>query len=373
MRLIGSLGNENDARRLILFLQKKGIESHCDSAFDAGTGYMSYQIWILDEDRIEEAKNDLNQFAQEPTNAAFNSPAIEPMAPGEENVIGESKATLKRVSSPFTTFIIGLCSFIFILNLLEEYPMLREGLSEKTFLITPIQSALLFDLPPALERFEEIIQKEKITPTQKIETLSPEVQSELQALETIPFWKGGYEWVLLKIKGQDTTLAEGPLFQKILEGQVWRLISPVLLHGEILHILFNMIWVWVLCRPIEQRIGVFRLLILTLIVGIGSNIAQYLMSGPFFIGYSGVVLGLAGFTWGREKIAPWEGYPMASTTMLFLLLFIGGMFVLQSVSFFLEIFTHLDFSPNIANTAHIAGALIGLSLARVPFFAEVPK
>lgn len=374
MRLIGNLENENDARRITSFLKKKGIESHSDPAFDANTGHISYQVWVVDEDRIEEAKKDFEQFLQEPTNALFDSPVLEE-APNnsEETVLPEAKAVPRQAPSPFTTFIIALCSFIFLLNLLEEYPILKEGLSEKTFLITPIQSALLFDLPPAIEQLEKIIQTHEISYDQKIDTLPLEVQTELKALERVPFWRGAYEWVVLKIKGQDTSLAEGPLFQKILQGQVWRLISPIFLHGEILHILFNMIWVWILCRPIEQRIGVFRLLILTLVVAIGSNIAQYLMSGPFFIGYSGVVLGLAGFTWVRERIAPWEGYPIGSATMLFLLLFIGGMFLLQTASFFLQIFTTLDFSPNIANTAHITGALIGMCLAKLSFFAEVPK
>lgn len=373
MRLIGVLQNENDASRLSSFLQRKGIESHCDISFDANTGHMSYQVWVLDEDRIEEAKKDLEQFLQEPMNAAYDMGTIEQIPKEEGSVIIEEKAAPKQMSSPFTAFIIAICSLVFILNLFEEYPMLREGLSEKTFLITPIQAALLFDLPPAIEKLEEIIEKHEIAMDQKVETLPPEVQAELKSLETVPFWRGAYDWVLLKIKGQDTSLAEGPLFQRILHGEVWRLISPILLHGEILHILFNMIWVWVLCRPIEQRIGVFRLLILTLVVAIGSNVSQYLMSGPFFIGYSGVVMGLAGFTWVREKIAPWEGYPMAGATMLFLLLFIGGIFLLQTISFFLQIFTSLDFSPNIANTAHITGALIGMALARLPYFSEAPK
>lgn len=368
MRLIGTVQNENEARRLVAFLKRKGIEINCDISFDANTGHMSYQIWVHDEDRIEEAQTEFDQFMKQPLDSVYDVPNAEPIVDEQDTVIKEEEILPRKMRAPFTTLIIVLCSFIFMLNLLEENP---EGdLSKTTFFMTPIQTLLLFDLPPAIELLGKIVEKYQISPDQKVETLSPEIQSEIQQLERIPVWKGAYDWFLLKIKGKDTSLAEGPMFQKISQGEVWRLFSPAVLHTDFLHILFNMIWVWVLCRPIEQRIGIFRLVILTLIAGIGSNVAQYLMSGPFFIGYSGVVMGLAGFTWMRERIAPWEGYPLANSTMIFLLLFVGGIFLVQAVSFVLQIFTDIQFSPNIANTAHIAGAVIGALLGKLSFFSE---
>ena len=97
------------------------------------------------------------------------------------------------------------------------------------------------------------------------------------------------------------------------------------------------------------------------------------MTGPLFLGYSGVVMGLAGFIWMRERVAPWEGYPLNRATVLFLLLFIGAIFALQVVSFLIQIFSNLNFAPNIANTAHIAGGVIGALLARSSFFAQRVK
>jgi GlpG protein len=369
MRLIGTLQNENDARRLASHLTRKGISNNCDVAFDAQSGHMSYQLWVLDEDRLNEAQGDFDQFLERPSNAAFDTPITEQIPTQEDVPASEEAAIRPRVRTPFTTFIISLCTLIFILNFFEEYPMVQGGLTDQTALITPIQALLLFDLPPAIEELEKVIAKHKIPPEQKVENLSPEIQAELSQIEKIPYWRGVYEWFLLKVKGQDTSVGEGPFFQRIRQGEVWRLFSPDILHRDLLHILFNMIWVWVLSRPIELRIGITRLLLLSLIAGIGSNIAQYLMSGPFFIGYSGVVMGLAGFTWMRERIAPWEGYPLNRSTILFLLIFIGGMFLLQFSSFILQLFTNLHFEPNIANTAHIVGALIGAALGRLPYFA----
>jgi GlpG protein len=157
---------------------------------------------------------------------------------------------------------------------------------------------------------------------------------------------------------------------EILQGQVWRLFTPCLLHIDFLHLLFNMLWLWVLGRPIEQRIGPFRTLVLTLLAGVISNVAQYAVSGPLFMGYSGIVTALAGFIWMREKKAPWEGYPLNKATLLFLLLFIGSILLLQIAAYFIQVFTSYNFAPRIANTAHIVGALVGILLARFSYFAQ---
>jgi GlpG protein len=160
------------------------------------------------------------------------------------------------------------------------------------------------------------------------------------------------------------------LFGKIREGQVWRLVTPVFLHKDLLHILFNMLWVWYLGRPIEERIGPWRFGLLMLLCAIGSNTVQYLMSGPLFVGYSGVVTGMAGFIWVREKLAPWEGYPLTKGTIMFLLVFIMAISVLQAISFLLSHFVGIHFLIGIANSAHIGGAVIGVLLGRLSFFAR---
>lgn len=370
MRLIGHLESEKDARRLSVFLKKKGIETHCDGSFDVQTGHVSYQIWVYDEDKIGEAAKEFEQFTKQSSHAMYDLPEPEVVVVSPDGTIAQERTLPRRREAPLTTLIIFLCVTIFFFNAWQEYPMAREGLTEQTFLMTPIQAALLFDFPPAFEELEAVIKKHEIPMDQRVDTLSPEVLAEVQRVEAMPMWHGVYAWMMLKLQGEDPSRAEGPLFEKISQGEVWRFFSPALLHTELLHILFNMIWVWVLSRVVEQRIGIFRLALLSVIVGICSNTAQYLMSGPFFIGYSGVVMGLAGFIWMREKIAPWEGYPLQRSTILFLLLFVFGMFAVQMVSFALQLFTTIQFSPNIANTAHIVGGIVGALLGRLSFFAE---
>ena len=122
----------------------------------------------------------------------------------------------------------------------------------------------------------------------------------------------------------------------------------------------------------EQRVGVFRYLLLTVVIGVFANVVQYLASGPFFLGYSGVIMGLAGFIWSREKVAPWEGYPLHRSMILFLVLFILAMTLLQIFSLVLVLLSISSFNPNIANVAHISGAILGAILGRLSYFAARP-
>ncbi len=370
MRLIGTLSNENQARRISSYLKIKGIDSNCDLAFDAQTGQMTYHLWVLDEDRLHEAASDFDRFQKLPSDPEFDAPValqldLEDSSPAEED---QEKSAVNLARSPLTIFVIGLCFAIFLLNAFEELPMREENLSN-VFMFTQVQSLLLYDLPPSFEALEKMVRSKQIVPGQKAEDLAPEVRVRVQELAKIPYWRGFTDWILLKLKGGDASIAEGPLFSHIRQGEVWRLFSPCILHSEFLHILFNMIWLWVLGRPIEQKIGISKTLILTAATGIGSNTIQYLMSGPFFIGYSGVVMGLAGFIWMRQRVSPWEGYPLNKMTILFLILFVGSMFVLSLASFFLQLFTTIPFAPNIANTAHIVGGVIGACLGRLSWFS----
>lgn len=331
MRQVGTLSNENQARRLVNYLTSQGIDSKCEISFEPRNGHMSYQIWIQDEDKIDQAETLFKEFEQNPGDAKFDAP--EPQAPPTpiEDVVEKPPHKFK---THLTYFIILVCALIYYISAMQRSENRQQ-------ILTPIQTDLMFDIPPLGEK--------------------------------APYWQGVYGYVVAKFKGENPKDVEGPLFVKIREGEVYRLFTPCLLHFDLLHILFNMLWLWYLGRPIEERIGPFRMLLFTIVAGVLTNLFQYLMSGPLFIGYSGIVTALAGFIWMREKIAPWEGYPLSRGTLLFLLFFIIAIFGLQVVTFFIQVFTQYAFAPNIANTAHIGGALIGALLARLKFFAQRVK
>ena len=314
MRFLGQAQTEESAFHISNALSAKKIEHRLE------VHNSIYQIWIVDEDRLQEAQ----EIYAHPT----RTPHLHIKQQVHHNV--PKPSTFRPLA---TCFFLILCVVIFLFEAFQATPDQN--------LLSPVQKELIFDLPKALE--------------------SPIYANQ-------PYWQGVYEIILLKKKTGDERSALGPLFIKIREGEVWRLFTPCLLHGNFLHILFNMIWLWVLGRPIEMRIGALRTILFTLLIGISTNTLQYLVSGPLFLGYSGVITGLAGFIWMRERITPWEGYPLNNSTILFLGLFIAGMVALQAVSFFVQLFSNLPFVLSIANTAHVFGALFGALLARLTFF-----
>ncbi len=371
MRLIGKVGDEAGGRKFSTYLMAQGIENQCELALDSDSGQVSCQIWVSDEDRVEEAVAALKLFGEQPSDDRFNVAYVapvpsEPPPPSSSSPSGEEEQEVpltRRISTPVTIFFLALCVFVYFVNAMQESQLVKETeIKEEALILTPIQESFLYDMPASVAELELSIRSSG-------KENKVEIEKQIQEMQNAPYWRGLYDFVLLKFRGKDPSSANGPLFTKIRQGEFWRLFTPCILHLNFLHILFNMIWLWVLGRPVEQRIGPVRTILLTLIVGVVTNTSQYLMSGPFFLGYSGVVMGLAGFIWMREKIAPWEGYPLHRSTMLFLGIFIFAMCGLQIVSFFVQTFSDLPFVLNIANTAHIVGAFLGALLGRFSFFA----
>jgi len=71
---------------------------------------------------------------------------------------------------------------------------------------------------------------------------------------------GGYDWPFL---------LGGKINEFILQGQVWRLITPVLLHANIIHLGFNMYALFSIGSSLERFYGHKRFLWLYLIAGYG--------------------------------------------------------------------------------------------------------
>lgn len=140
-------------------------------------------------------------------------------------------------------------------------------------------------------------------------------------------------------------------------GEWWRLVTPVFLHFSLMHLVFNLLWTWELGRRVELIQGRLRLLWLVLVIGVASNVAQFLMTGPLFGGLSGVIFGLMGYTWLWDRITPAGGgqtqrfgLPPALMTFMMVWLVVGVSGLLEKVGF-----------GSIANTAHLVGLLSGLA------------
>jgi len=138
-----------------------------------------------------------------------------------------------------------------------------------------------------------------------------------------------------------------PFLVDIINGQVWRLFTPMFIHFGFMHIIFNMLWLRDLGGMMEAIEGPLRLGVKIAIIEVASSLVQYYFFGPVFGGMSGVVYGLFGYVWMRHKYDPFSGYMLHPSTVTMMLIW-----------FFL-CFTPII--PDVANGAHAAGLATGVA------------
>lgn len=93
----------------------------------------------------------------------------------------------------------------------------------------------------------------------------------------------GYDWPLL---------LGGKINELILQGQFWRLFTPALLHGSLLHIAFNMYALFSLGTSLERYYGPGRFLLLYGIGAFCGNALSFALSPKVSIGASTAVFAL---------------------------------------------------------------------------------
>jgi len=132
-------------------------------------------------------------------------------------------------------------------------------------------------------------------------------------------------------------------------GQIWRLISPDFLHFSLLHIVFNVLMLWILGGQLEIKKGSLACLSLFIFVSVVSNVAQLLDGGYLFGGLSGVVYGLVGYCWVWRRVSPDIFMPEALFRFSIAWLLIGYTPLTEWLGL-----------GRMANSAHLYGLLAGL-------------
>jgi rhomboid protease GluP len=82
----------------------------------------------------------------------------------------------------------------------------------------------------------------------------------------------------------------------IAQGEVWRLLTATVLHGDILHLLFNVYALSALGVNVERYFGHGRFLLIYLLGGLWGSFASFATSPEISVGASGAVFALAGAT-----------------------------------------------------------------------------
>lgn len=81
---------------------------------------------------------------------------------------------------------------------------------------------------------------------------------------------------------------------RILQGEIWRLVSPMFLHGSVDHLVGNCMALYVLGMACEHALGLRKAGIVYLLAGLsGSLLSVFISPGPS-VGASGAIFGLMG-------------------------------------------------------------------------------
>ena len=135
------------------------------------------------------------------------------------------------------------------------------------------------------------------------------------------------------------------------------LIFSMFMHGSLMHLVGNMLFLWIFGNNIEDRLGIFHFLLFYLICGIGASLMHILFNANSFtpvIGASGAVSGVMG--------AYLLLYPKARVRSL-LFIFVLVTFVDIPAAVFLVVWFVFQFfnigGEGIAWIAHVGGFLLG--------------
>lgn len=291
MRQIGHLETESAARTFSDYLFVQGIKNQIEA--ERGSGWA---IWVHAEEEMERARQLLTEYRAQPNDPKFEqakkvAPKLKEQEERELAAYRKKLQDRRHLFRPLTSYGFGPLTFALICVSVVVYVLSKMGTE-----LEPIMGLFIspFDITGSQIRWQ-------------------------------------------------------PGLQEIRHGEIWRLFTPMFIHFGPLpfHILFNMLWLRELGSMIEGRQTTWHLLILSLVIAAGSNVAQFYLSGPDFGGMSGVVYGLLGYIWIRGKFDPASG------------LFVHQSTVTMMIVWFFLCYTGL--LGSIANTAHAVGLVMGMA------------
>jgi rhomboid protease GluP len=138
--------------------------------------------------------------------------------------------------------------------------------------------------------------------------------------------------------------------ESIMAGQLWRLFTPMLLHGSLAHIGFNMYALFIIGPGLERYYGHLRFLVLYLLAGFAGNIFSFLFTPGLSVGASTAIFGLVAA----------QGVFLFRHRQLF---GAGARTGLMNIIFIISINLFLGLSPGIDNWGHLGGLFGGLAFA----------
>lgn len=313
MRQVGSLPTESEAKRFTAYLITKDISALAEET--QGGGWI---VWSRNENDLPVAKTELEKFKEDPTSAVYDG--VEQHASSIQQQEAERHEKIRKnvvqvrgrwsrgggVPSRKRPITLTLMGVAIVASLIGNFGM---G-SGPNFVYDRLQFA----------------------PNSTIEEVAAALSDPL---------------VMIK------------------RGQVWRLITPIFLHGDAIHLVFNMVMMYQLGGIVEWMRGPRRYLAIVLGSALLSNMAQALTppgvgipnmidigGSPFFVGMSGVVYALFGYVLIKSKFDPNSGIRLRQSAIIILLAWL--------------VLCMTPLIPRVANMGHLSGLIVGAVIAYIP-------
>jgi GlpG protein len=320
MRLLTEMDGKSDAQRFVAYLITQDLTPTVEPAPNDPN---RFEIWIRDEDQLEAARSELTAYRENPKASKYD----EAKGKAAELVRLEKRKKAEAAKN--------------LHQVRHADP--RRQLNGK---IPPVTLVLCFacGIVFLLTGFGSQVPGEP----------EPEIQSALRFVTPDAF-----------IASNGNPLAQ------VEAGEVWRLFTPALMHGDLLHIALNLFMLVQLGRIVERSEGSWRFLLYCLAIAGLSNFCQavtprsveflpgIILGGWNFLGISGVVFGLFGFLWIKSNMQPQMGLRLSSTSVTFLVVYMLLGFVIAEM--------------RLANIAHLVGLLTGIGLAFVSVSIQKQK
>jgi membrane associated rhomboid family serine protease len=135
---------------------------------------------------------------------------------------------------------------------------------------------------------------------------------------------------------------------KVWDGELWRMLTCVFPHVHLLHLVFNLYWMWKFGSILEDWLGPVQYAVLCLLLAAGPAAAEFLATAVGGVGLSGVVYGFFGVLFALRHDKDFAAAEMQPRIVQF---FIGWFFVCIAL-------TYTKIMP-VGNVAHGAGAVLG--------------
>lgn len=330
MRRIGTLSDRGHAERFCDYLMTLSIDASADE--DTDEQGPTWHIWIRDEKHVSQARDELAAFQASPHDEKYQ-------VGDQANQIRDQRVADHQ-------------------RRLKQQRNFGQSMSRQTAMGGPLAGApvkqqnipftITFIVLSVLASFGSDFSK-----------LRPQAnRGEFSLNEKIGF--------TLAFADKRDYVKSGDPFEAIKRGEVWRLFTPMLLHGNTMHLAFNMYMFFVLGSVLERLHGSLFMAILVMLTGLAGTLLQVMLppaealppllqglgGTPFAIGASGAVYGLFGFLWIRPLMDP--NYPIRMVPFNVVLL-LGWL-----------VFCMTPAMPHVANGAHVGGLIAGVIAACIP-------